>query len=44
MPVVDAFRGSGIFFFDDDLPELAFYMVGGIDEVLEKAEKLKAKK
>mgnify|MGYP000284656725 CR=1 FL=1 len=28
----------------DDLPEQAFYMVGGIDEVLEKAEKLKAKK
>ena len=27
----------------DDLPEAAFYMVGGIDEVLEKAEKLKAK-
>lgn len=27
----------------DDLPEAAFYMVGGIEEVLEKAEKLKAK-
>ena len=27
----------------DALPEAAFYMVGGIDEVLEKAEKLKAK-
>ncbi len=27
----------------DDLPEAAFYMVAGIDEVLEKAEKLKAK-
>lgn len=26
----------------DSVPELAFYMVGGIDEVLEKAEKLKA--
>ncbi len=25
----------------DDLPEQAFYMVGGIDEVVEKAEKLK---
>jgi F-type H+-transporting ATPase subunit beta len=25
----------------DDLPEQAFYMVGGIDEVIEKAEKLK---
>jgi F-type H+-transporting ATPase subunit beta len=25
----------------DDLPEQAFYMVGGIEEVLEKAEKLK---
>lgn len=28
----------------DNVPEMAFYMVGGIDEVLEKAEKLKAKK
>jgi len=28
----------------DNIPEMAFYMVGGIDEVLEKAEKLKAKK
>jgi F-type H+-transporting ATPase subunit beta len=27
----------------DDLPEAAFYMVGGIDDVIEKAEKLKAK-
>jgi F-type H+-transporting ATPase subunit beta len=27
----------------DALPEAAFYMVAGIDEVLEKAEKLKAK-
>ncbi len=27
----------------DDLPEAAFYMVGNIDEALEKAEKLKAK-
>ena len=27
----------------DDLPEAAFYMVGGIDEVIAKAEKLKAK-
>jgi len=27
----------------DDLPEMAFYMVGGIDEVLEKAEKLRNK-
>jgi F-type H+-transporting ATPase subunit beta len=27
----------------DDIPENAFYMVGNIDEVLEKAEKLKAK-
>ncbi len=26
----------------DDLPEQAFYMVGGIDEVIAKAEKLKA--
>ena len=26
----------------DDLPEAAFYMVGNIDEVLAKAEKLKA--
>jgi F-type H+/Na+-transporting ATPase subunit beta len=26
----------------DDLPEQAFYMVGGIEEVVEKAEKLKA--
>ena len=25
----------------DDLPEAAFYMVGGIDEVIEKAKKLK---
>lgn len=28
----------------DELPEQAFYMVGGIDEVLEKAERLKAGK
>ena len=28
----------------DELPEMAFYMVGNIDEVIEKAEKLKAKK
>jgi len=28
----------------DDLPEQAFYMVGGIDEVLEKAERLKTGK
>ena len=27
----------------DHLPEAAFYMVGGIDEVIEKAEKLEAK-
>ena len=27
----------------DDLPEAAFYMVGGIDEVIEKAEKLQSK-
>ncbi|TAN59808.1 F0F1 ATP synthase subunit beta [bacterium] len=26
----------------DDIPEQAFYMVGGIEEVLEKAEKIKA--
>ncbi|MBW2171264.1 MAG: hypothetical protein JRF69_04680, partial [Deltaproteobacteria bacterium] len=26
----------------DELPEQAFYMVGGIEEVLEKAEKLAA--
>ena len=26
----------------DDLPEAAFYMVGSIDEVLEKAAKLKS--
>jgi len=26
----------------DDIPEQAFYMVGGLDEALEKAEKLKA--
>ena len=26
----------------DDLPEQAFYMVGSIDEVVEKAKKLKA--
>ena len=25
----------------DDLPEAAFYMVGGIDEAIEKAKKLK---
>jgi len=25
----------------DDVPEQAFYMVGGIDQVLEKAEKLR---
>ena len=25
----------------DDLPEMAFYMVGGIDEVISKAEKIK---
>ena len=28
----------------DDLPEQAFYMVGGIEEVLEKAERLKSGK
>jgi F-type H+/Na+-transporting ATPase subunit beta len=28
----------------DELPEQAFYMVGGIDEVLEKAERLKSAK
>jgi F-type H+-transporting ATPase subunit beta len=27
----------------DDIPEQAFYMVGPIDEVLEKAKKLQAK-
>lgn len=27
----------------DDLPEMAFYMVGGIDEVIAKAESLKSK-
>jgi F-type H+-transporting ATPase subunit beta len=26
----------------DDIPEAAFYMAGGIEEVLEKAEKLKS--
>jgi F-type H+-transporting ATPase subunit beta len=26
----------------DDLPEQAFYMVGGIDQAIEKAEKLAA--
>ena len=26
----------------DDLPEQAFYMVGGIDEAVEKAKKLAA--
>ena len=26
----------------DDMPEQAFYMVGGIDEAIAKAEKLKA--
>jgi F-type H+-transporting ATPase subunit beta len=26
----------------DDLPEQAFYMVGSIDEVVEKAKKLRA--
>ena len=26
----------------DDIPEQAFYMVGTIEEVLEKAEKMKA--
>jgi len=26
----------------DDLPEAAFYMVGGIDEAVEKAEKMAA--
>ena len=28
----------------DDLPEAAFYMVGTIDEAVEKAERLKARK
>jgi F-type H+-transporting ATPase subunit beta len=28
----------------DDIPEQAFYMVGGIDEVLENAERIKAEK
>jgi F-type H+-transporting ATPase subunit beta len=27
----------------DDLPEQAFYMVGGIEEVLEKAKEMEAK-
>jgi len=27
----------------DDIPEQAFYMVGGLDEVHEKAKKLQAK-
>jgi len=26
----------------DDVPEQAFYMLGGIDEVLERAEEMKA--
>jgi F-type H+-transporting ATPase subunit beta len=26
----------------DDLPEQAFYMVGGIDQAIEKAEQLRA--
>ena len=26
----------------DDLPEQAFYMVGGIDQVIAKAEKMKS--
>ncbi len=26
----------------DDLPEQAFYMVGGIDEVIEKAAKMQS--
>merc|ERR1739846_246582 len=28
----------------DDTPELAFYMIGGTDEIAEKAEKLQAEK
>lgn len=28
----------------DDIPEAAFYMVGGMDEVLEKAERIKGRK
>jgi F-type H+-transporting ATPase subunit beta len=43
VPVGDTIRGfkevcDGI---HDDVPEQAFYMVGGIEEVLEKAEKMK---
>ncbi|MBQ9486624.1 MAG: F0F1 ATP synthase subunit beta, partial [Selenomonadaceae bacterium] len=43
VPLKDSFRGfkeilSGKY---DDLPEAAFYMVGGIEEAVQKAEKLK---
>ena len=44
MTVEDTIKGfKGICAGDyDDLPEAAFYMVGGIDEAIEKAKKLAA--
>jgi F-type H+-transporting ATPase subunit beta len=44
VPVEDTIKGfKGIVAGDyDDLPEAAFYMVGGIDEAIEKAKKLAA--
>jgi len=44
VPVEETIKGfKGICAGDyDDLPEAAFYMVGGIDEVIEKAKKLAA--
>ena len=44
VPVADTVRSFGEVLDGkhDDLPEQAFYMVGGIDDVLEKAAKLKA--
>ena len=44
VPVEDTIKGfKGICAGDyDDLPEAAFYMVGGIDEAIEKAKKLAA--
>ncbi len=44
VPVEETIKGfKGIVAGDyDDLPEAAFYMVGGIDEAIEKAKKLAA--
>jgi F-type H+-transporting ATPase subunit beta len=44
VPIADTIRGFSeiIEGKHDDLPEQAFYMVGGIEEAVEKATKLKS--